>query len=219
MEEILNLIRSIPNSPRGLLDFVTHLFLARGYLVVFLGAALDNFGLPASGDVVMFAGGWLANTERAEFTLIMLAGFAGALLSDNAVYWIGRFGGRPLIERLTKTRVLHFMISEKNLARVERYFDRHGGKTVFIGRFGPGLRSMTPLFAGVTRMKYYRFFPYNLAAVVVWAVAYSLLGYLFGQYWDDLLSIARSAGFLFVALLTAILLVYIYRRRAARKRS
>ena len=64
---------------------------------------------------------------------------------------------------------------------------------------------MTPLFAGVTRMKYYRFLPYNLAAAVVWAVAYSLVGYAFGQYWDELLAVARSVGYGVVGLVVLVL--------------
>jgi membrane-associated protein len=75
---------------------------------------------------------------------------------------------------------------------------------------------MTPLFAGVTRMKYYRFLPYNLAAVVVWSVAYTLVGYVFGSYWSDLLAIATSFGFSVVALVILILLAYILRRRRVR---
>ena len=61
MDEILNFFRSVPESPQGLLDFITSLLFAYGYLVIFLGSALDNFGLPSSGDIVMFAGGFFAN--------------------------------------------------------------------------------------------------------------------------------------------------------------
>ena len=213
MQNLADIIGSIPDSPRGLLQFVTNLLLAHGYVVIFIGAALDNFGLPASGDVVLFAGGWLANLERATLPMVMLSGFAGALTSDNAVYWIGRIGGRPLIERILKMRLLHFLINEKNLARVERYFESHGGKMVFAGRFGPGLRSMTPLFAGVSRMKYYRFLPYNLAAALVWAIAYSLVGYAFGEYWGELLTVAKSFGYGIVVLVILLLGTYLVRRR------
>ena len=154
MDEILNFIRSVPDSPQGLLDFVTNLLLSHGYFVIFLGAALDNFGLPASGDVVMFAGGFFANGGRAALPLVMLLGFLGATFSDNTIYWVGRVGGRPVLARILKVRILSFLLDAKSLGRVERYFQEHGGKTVFVGRFGPGLRSMTPLFAGVSRMKY-----------------------------------------------------------------
>ncbi len=219
MESILNFLQSIPNSPSGVLDFVTGLLLAHGYLVIFVGAALDNFGLPASGDIVLFAGGFFANNGQAALPLVMLSGFAGALVSDNAVYWIGRVGGRPLIDRILKIRLLHFLINEKSLEKVERYFETHGGKTVFVGRFGPGLRSMTPLFAGVTRMGYFRFVPYNVAAGLVWAVAYSLVGYVFGQYWGELLAVAKSFGFSVVALVALVILALVLRRRYMKKGS
>lgn len=217
MESILNFLQSIPNSPGGVLDFVTGLLLAHGYLVIFLGAALDNFGLPSSGDIVLFAGGFFANNGQASLPLVMLTGFAGALVSDNSVYWIGRIGGRRLIHRILKFRFLHFLINEKSLEKVEQYFESHGGKTVFVGRFGPGLRSMTPLFAGVTQMRYYKFVPYNVAAGFVWAVVYSLIGYVFGQYWNELLAVARSFGFSVVALVVLVLLAYLLRRRYRRR--
>ncbi len=204
-------IASIPDSPRGILHFVSGLLLAHGYAVIFIGAALDNFGLPASGDVVLFAGGWFANLGRVALPLVMLSGFAGALVSDNAVYWIGRIGGRPLISRVLKMRFLHFLINEGTLEKVERSFEAHGGKMVFVGRFGPGLRSMTPLFAGVSRMKYYKFLPYNLSAAAVWAVAYTLVGYVFGSYWSDLLTVAKSFGYGIVALVILVLGVYLIR--------
>jgi membrane-associated protein len=211
MSNPADFIASIPDSPRGILHFVSGLLLAHGYAVIFIGAALDNFGLPASGDVVLFAGGWFANLGRVALPLVMLSGFAGALVSDNAVYWIGRIGGRPLISRVLKMRFLHFLINEGTLEKVERSFEAHGGKMVFVGRFGPGLRSMTPLFAGVSRMKYYKFLPYNLSAAAVWAVAYTLVGYVFGSYWSNLLAVAKSFGYGIVALVILVLGVYLIR--------
>ncbi len=216
MDGILDLIRSVPDSPAGLLDFVTGLLLAHGYLVIFVGAALDNFGLPASGDVVLFAGGFFANAGRAALSMVVLAAASGALVSDNSVYWIGRRGGRPLINRILKARIISLLLDARSLGRVERYFDEHGGKTVFVGRFGPGLRSMTPLFAGVSRMKYRRFLPYNLTSVAIWATAYGAIGYAFGEYWDELLGVARSIGYGFVTLVVLAVALYVYRRRRAR---
>ena len=209
----MDFIRSVPDSPQGLLDFVTSLLLAHGYFVIFAGAALDNYGLPASGDIVLFAGGFFAHSGQAALPLVMLSGFLGALCSDNSVYWIGRYGGRPLITRILKVRLLSFMLDTKSLGKVESYFEEHGGKTVFVGRFGPGLRSMTPLFAGVSRMRYAQFLPYNLAAVTVWSVAYGMIGYVFGRYWDELLGVAQNIGYGLVALVVLTVLFYVLRRR------
>src|SRR3712207_1820763 len=217
MQNLFDLIASIPDSPRGILRFAMDLLLTHGYVVIFIGAALDNFGLPASGDVVLFAGGWFSNIGRAALPLVMLSGFAGALASDNAVYWIGRIGGRALIERVLKMRLLRFLINENNLARVEHYFESHGGKMVFVGRFGPGLRSMTPLFAGVSRMTYYRFLPYSLAATATWALVAGTVGYVFSEYWNELLAVARDIGYGFVALVVLFVAFYIRRRRKKRR--
>jgi membrane-associated protein len=218
MQSLADILASIPDSPQSILRFVTGQLIAHGYVVIFIGAALDNFGLPASGDVVLFAGGWFSNHGRTALPLVMLAGFGGALASDNAVYWIGRIGGRPLISRVLKIRMLHFLINEGTLEKVERYFEAHGGKMVFVGRFGPGLRSMTPLFAGVSRMRYYKFLPYNLCAAAVWAVAYTLVGYVFGSYWGELLAVAKSFGYGIVALVALILGAYLLRRFLMRER-
>src|SRR4051812_15474517 len=118
MHNLADFISSVPESPRGILRFVTDLLLAHGYVVIFIGAALDNFGLPASGDVVLFAGGWFSNLGRVALPLVMISGFVGALVSDNAVYWIGRIGGRPLVSRVLKIRLLHFLINEDTLEKV-----------------------------------------------------------------------------------------------------
>lgn len=217
MEWLTNFIQSIPDSPQGLLDFVTGLLLAHGYVVIFLGAALDNFGLPASGDVVMFAGGWFANNGEAALPLVMLSGFLGATVSDNAIYWIGRTGGRPLIQRILKIRLLSFLLDAKSLGRVEHYFEEHGGKTVVLGRFGPGLRSMTPLFAGVSRMRYYKFLPYSLTATTLWALISGTVGYIFGEYWNELLAVAQNVGFGIIAFVAAIIGIYVLRRRAKKR--
>jgi membrane-associated protein len=218
MDELLDLMRSVPDSPQGLLEFVTNLLLTYGYLVIFLGSALDNFGLPSSGDIVMFAGGFFANSGRVSLPLVMLIGFLGATVSDNSVYWIGRIGGRPLLTRILKIRLLSFILDTKSLGKVERYFEEHGRKMVLVGRFGPGLRSMTPLFAGVSRMKYRYFLPYNLAATTTWALLTGTVGYVFGEYWDELLAVARSIGYGIVALILFFLVLYLYRRRRAKNK-
>jgi membrane-associated protein len=218
MDELLDLMRSVPDSPQGLLEFVTNLLLTYGYLVIFLGSALDNFGLPSSGDIVMFAGGFFANSGRVSLPLVMLIGFLGATVSDNSVYWIGRIGGRPLLTRILKIRLLSFILDTKSLDKDGHYFEEHGRKTVFLGRFGPGLRSMTPLFAGVSHMKYYKFLPYSLAATATWALATGTVGYIFGEYWDELLSVARSIGYGIVALILLFLVFYLYRRRRAKNK-
>jgi len=147
----------------------------------------------------------------------MLLGFAGASVSDNAVYWVGRVGGRPVLTCIFKVRLLSFLLDAKTLGKVERYFEKHGRKTVLVGRFGPGLRSMTPLFAGVSQMKYHHFLPYSLLAATAWAITTATVGYIFGEYWNELLAVARSVGYTFVVVVLFVALYIFRRRRLAKK--
>jgi len=218
LQGLTGLLQLIPDSPRGLLDFITQLFLEHGYLVVFIGAAGDNLGIPATGDVVMFAGGWLSNSGRTALPIVMLVGASGALIADNASYWLGRLGGRGLLDRILKRRFLSRLLSTSHMDRAERYFESHGGKTVVIGRFTPGMRGPTPIFAGVSRMPYPRFLAFNASAVVVWAVAYTMVGYVFGEYWDELLTVSRSLGFVLLAIVVLAVVLYVYRRRRTSKK-
>lgn len=166
----------------------------------------------------MFAGGFFANGGRVALPLMMLSGMLGAIVSDNTVYWIGRCGGRLLLNRILKTRLLSFLLGARSLGKIERYFEEHGGKTIFLGRFGPGLRSITPLFARVSHMKYRRFLPYSLVSATIWAIVGATIGYVFGEYWGELLAVARSVGYGFVALVAFIVALYVYRRRRLAKR-
>lgn len=139
----------------------------------------------------MFAGGWLSNVGWTALPLVMLV---GALAADNASYWVGRLGGRALLDRVAGNRLLSRLLDTGHLDRAERYFQAHGGKTVVVGRFTPGMRGPTPLFAGASKISYPRFAAFNGTAVVLWAVTYALVCYAFGEYWDELLSTVRSSG-------------------------
>lgn len=207
--------RAEDGSAQSLLDFITQMILEHGYLVVLAGSAGDNLGIPATGDVVMFAGGWLSNAGHTVLPFVMLVGALGALLADNASYWVGRAGGRALISRLLKHRLLSRLVSASRMDQAEGYFQTHGGKTVLIGRFTPGMRGPTPLFAGVSRMSYPRFAAFNASAIAVWATAYALVGYAFGEYWNELLLAARSFGFIILSLTVVAFGAYLYRRRRA----
>lgn len=203
----------------NLLAFITELFLEHGYLVVFIGAAGDNLGISATGDAVMFAGGWLSNVGWTALPLVMLVGAFGALVADNASYWVGRLGGRALLDRVAGNRLLSRLLDTGRLERAERYFRTHGGKTVVVSRFTPGMRGPTPLFAGASKMSYPRFAAFNGTAIVLWAVAYTLVGYAFGEYWDELLSTARSSGLIVLGVAALAFGAYLYRRRKVARRA
>jgi membrane protein DedA with SNARE-associated domain len=114
-----------------------------------------------------------------EWVIVVAA--AGAIVGDNTGYWIGRVGGRKLIERFNFTR----RYAERALPPSERFFARHGGKTIFLARFIALLRITAAWLAGVTRMSWWRFFLWNAAGGIVWATGVGLLAYYAGKAAGD----------------------------------
>ena len=96
---------SLATSPAELLNLLTELFLEHGYLMVFISAAEDNLGIPATGDVGMFAGGWPANSGPAALPVVMLVGALGVLMAFSTSYReerMGRRAFRPLYQEMER---------------------------------------------------------------------------------------------------------------------
>jgi membrane protein DedA with SNARE-associated domain/membrane-associated phospholipid phosphatase len=136
---------------------------------------------------------------RVNIYVVIGAAAAGAILGDNAGYWFGRKGGIALVRRFGR----YVRLDERKIERVHGFFDRHGSRTVFIGRFVPLLRSWAAVLAGVAHMPYRTFLLYNALGGVVWATLFGTLGYAFGH---NLPRLERYVGqaTLAVALLIAL---------------
>jgi undecaprenyl-diphosphatase len=191
-------------------SWLTSLFARYGYLVVLVAVLLENAGVPAPGHTVMLAGGVLAQRSVLDIAWVVAVGALAAIIGDNIGYWIGRRRGRSFLER--HGRRLH--LDRQRLAAVERFFARHGAKTVFIGRFITGLQTVVALFAGVSGMSWWKFFSFNASGAVVWASAYGLAGYFFGASWTVLEKWVGHAGVFLLALaVVGALIVLVLRHR------
>lgn len=181
------------------------------YLVVFLAAFLESsafMGLLVPGESVVVVAGFLAFQGTLDLGNCLWAVILGAVLGDSAGFGLGNALGRRYFEK--HRRLL--LLKEKHIRVVDGYFERHGGKTVFFGRFIGLLRAMAPFVAGMSRMPYRRFAPYNIAGGVLWSLAFTLLGYFFGQSWQIVEKWSGRAGaFLLFLLLVAAGFAWLYR--------
>lgn len=181
------------------------------YLVVFLAAFLESsafMGLLVPGESVVVVAGFLAFQGTLDLGKCLWAVMLGAVLGDSAGFGLGNALGRRYFEK--HRRLL--LLKEKHVRIVDGYFDRHGGKTVFFGRFIGLLRAMAPFVAGMSRMPYRRFAPYNIAGCLLWSLAFTLLGYFFGQSWQIVEKWSGRAGaFLLFLLLVAAGFAWLYR--------
>jgi membrane protein DedA with SNARE-associated domain len=155
---------------------VTHLLLDYGLVLLFVLVAVESAGIPLPGETALITAGVLAHDHYGIEWVIVVAA-AGAIVGDNLGYTLGRVGGRKLLERFELTR----RYAERALPPAERFFARHGGKTVFFGRFVAFLRITSAWLAGISRMPWWRFFAWNAAGGIVWATGTGLLAYWAGK--------------------------------------
>jgi membrane protein DedA with SNARE-associated domain len=128
---------------------------------------------------------------------------AGAVMGHNVGYWLGREGGRALLKKTPIVRD-HF---ERVLPRAERFFARHGAKTVFVGRFIAVLRVTAAWLAGISRMPWWRFFLWNAAGGIFWAVLVGLVAYEAGRAAADAIGHYGLYAAIVIAVVIAIAFV------------
>jgi membrane protein DedA with SNARE-associated domain len=157
---------------------MTHFLTQYGLPILFAVVMLESFGIPVPGETALIAFGVLAARGHYSIAVVIAVAAAGAIVGDNLGYWlIGRLGGRALFRRW---RWLN-QYSERVLPRAERLMARHGGKTVFFGRFVSILRYTVAWVAGLSRMHWSRFLFWNAAGGIAWAAAVGLTSYYAGQ--------------------------------------
>jgi membrane protein DedA with SNARE-associated domain/membrane-associated phospholipid phosphatase len=183
------------------------------YVLVGLLAFLETgafIGLIAPGETVVIAGGVIAG--QGEITLLPLIGLVWicAVLGDTTSFFIGRRLGRSFLVR-HGPRV---KITPARLEQVERYFERHGGKTILVGRFIGLVRALAPFIAGSSGLPYRRFIPYSIVGTGLWATTFCVLGYIFWRSFDQVAHIAGQAVLGFGVTVGVVVGVVVgYRRR------
>ena len=182
------------------------------YLVVGVLAFLETgafVGLVAPGETVVIVGGVIAGQGEIGLTLLIGIVWAAAVLGDSTSFLVGRRLGRTFVLR----HGAKVKITEARLEQVESYFDRHGGKTILIGRFIGLVRALAPFIAGSSGLPYRRFIPYSIVGTGLWATTFSVLGYVFWRSFDEVAHIAGQATFAFGVVVAVIVgSVYAWRR-------
>lgn len=162
---------------------MAHAVEAYGPAILFLTIVLESAGLPLPGETGLIAAGVLASQGHLNIASVIVLAAIAAIVGDGIGYWSGRLGGRHLLHRWP--RVARY--AARVIPPAERFFERHGGKTVFLARFVTGLRVAGAWIAGVTRMNWWRFLCWNAAGGIAWAAGIGLIAYVLGRTAADLL--------------------------------
>ena len=170
--------------------WLSQLFAQYGYAAIFFGVFLENAGVPVPGETMVLAGGALAHAGHLSLPLVIATAILAATLGDNLGFLVGRQGGRRLVERYGA----RIGFTRARLDEFDRFFDRHGAKTVFVARFITGLRVFCAILAGGSGMRWPAFLVFNAAGAVVWSTTIALVGYFLGKSWATIERWIGGAG-------------------------
>jgi membrane protein DedA with SNARE-associated domain len=182
-----------------------------GYAAVGLFVGLESMGVPSPGETALVAGAIAAAGGHLSIELVILVATAAAIIGDNLGYVIGRHGGRRLLERPG-------LLYARRLALLDagdRFFERHGAKAVFFGRWMALVRVTAAWMAGANRMPFRRFFLYNALGGVTWAAAVGLIAYGLGEAGAHVLTRVGTAGAVGAAILVVGAVIWLRRRERA----
>lgn len=165
-----------------LAGFIIGTIARLGYGGIVLLMAVESACIPLPSEIIMPFSGYLVSTGEMNLWLVALAGAIGCVLGSIIAYYAGAWGGRPFIEKYGK----YILISHHDLNLADRWFQRHGDITIFIGRLLPVIRTFIAFPAGIARMDLWRFNLYTFVGSYIWSAGLAWIGMKLGEHWNTL---------------------------------
>jgi len=162
--------------------FVIDTISASGYLGIVILMGIESACIPLPSEIIMPFSGYLVFRGDFELFRVGLAGAFGCVVGSVPAYYLGLYGGRPLVERYGK----YVLISHRDLDTADRWFDRYGDWAIFFSRLLPVVRTFISFPAGVARMNFPRFVAYTFIGSFPWCLGLAYVGMKLGENWDTL---------------------------------
>ncbi|MFL1674949.1 DedA family protein [Paenibacillus dendritiformis] len=156
-------------------------------------------------EIVLAYGGFLVSIQEITFVEAVIFGVIGGVIAQLFVYWIGRYGGRPVLERYGK----YILIQPHHIAKSEEWFQKYGTGVIFTARFVPVVRHAISIPAGISKMNVWRFTLLTTLAVIPWTILFVYLGFVLGDKWEQIDDVAGKWVKPFILVALALLIVYV----------
>src|SRR5258705_11416995 len=152
-----------------------------GYSGIVLLMAIESACIPLPSEIIMPFSGYLVSTGQMNLWAVGFAGAVGCVLGSLVAYWVGMYGGRPLIEKYGR----YVLLSRQDLDMADRWFAKRGEVIVFVSRLLPAIRTFIAFPAGVARMDLKRFVLYTFAGSLPWCLGLAYIGQKLGDKWNQ----------------------------------
>lgn len=193
-----------------LVTTVTAYIASLGYWGVGIMMAIESCNIPLPSEIILPFGGYLVSTGQLKFFPAALAGAAGGTVGSAVSYYIGLFGGRPLLLRYGK----YIGLTTERLYKAEGWLNRYGDATVFFSRLLPGIRTFISLPAGAARLKMTPFIIYTFVGSLVWSLFLTYCGYLLGENWEIIRTWFHRLDLVLLAAIILLVAWFFWKRRS-----
>ncbi len=198
----------ITNLINLLANFVVYVIGILGYPGIFLLMFAESCGIPMPSEVIMPFSGFLVADGRLTFWGVVLIGTLGNLAGSLLAYWIGKIGGRPLIEKYGK----YILISEKEIRFAEQLFKKYGNKITLTARVLPILRTIISLPAGISKMNFKKFILYAGIGSFPWCLVLTYAGVLLEENWGLLAQYFNYFDIVIIAFFVILVILFVMKK-------
>jgi membrane protein DedA with SNARE-associated domain len=189
-------------------QYIVNLVNHFGYIGIIMAMALESSLFPLPSEIVMIPAGILVKQGEMNFFLATLAGVVGSYAGSLANYLLADYLGRPLVVKYGK----YFLLPEEKLHKMERFFEKYGSISIFIGRLLPVVRHFISIPAGLAKMNIYLFTLYTIIGSAIWMAILTAIGYYLGENMSKIHLAIPIVKFAVIGFTVSILIYYIYRR-------
>lgn len=192
-----------------LIDGVIFVLDKLGYFGTFMGMALESACIPIPSEAILPFGGYLAYTGRLNLFWMIMMGTLGGTVGSIGAYYLGKVGGRPLVEKYADK----LRLSKSHLEKSDEYFNKYGEKIVFYSRLLPIIRTFISLPAGISKMDFKKFTIYTFLGSLIWSVLLGYAGYKMGENWTAMRPWFHVADILFVVFVVGFIIYKFVRKK------
>jgi len=191
-----------------IITFITQLISTHGYFATAFLMVLESCNIPIPSEIVIPFSGFLVIKEGFSFWGVVLASSAGCLIGSDISYLLGRWGGRPFLEKYGK----YLLITKKDILISERWFNRYGEWTTFLSRLLPFIRTFISLPLGIYKVDFLKFNLFTFIGSFLWSILLTYLGVVAGNNWEIVQRYIEKFNFLIIFIIVAGIVYFIYHK-------